>query len=368
MQKLYDAGYIYQGSYEGWYCVGCEEYKDIVSAEGQTPECEVHQKPLEFVKEEIYYFALSRFQDRLIAAIQTDEIRVQPEGRKNEILSFLLNEPLRDIPVTRSKVAWGVSAPFAPDQTIYVWFDALLYYLSFSDGKSILEQNTGHRTWWPASLQLLGKDILRFHAVIWPAMLMALELPTPKELFVHGFFTINGQKMSKSLGNVIRPAELVARYGVDATRFLVLSAVPYGSDGDISMDRLDAMYTAHLANGIGNLLQRVISLINRYGIKPQISAHSITSIEEAYRANDISQALHRTNILVDEANRYIASTAPWSMENEAEREAVLVNCYQTLLTIAQAIVPVMPTVAEKMVAQLESLQPEPLFPRLDSKK
>lgn len=367
MQRLYDTDYIYEGQYEGWYCVGCEEYKDVTPENGQLPDCEIHQKPLELVKEDIYYFRLSRFQGQLVEIIRSNQMKVHPEARKNEILAFLEGQPLRDIPVTRSKVNWGIPVPFAPSQTVYVWFDALLNYLSFSDGKSILEPNTGNQTWWPADLQLLGKDILRFHAVIWPALLLALKLPLPKELFAHGFFTINGQKMSKSLGNVIRPAELIERYGVDATRFLILSAVPYGSDGDISIDRLDGLYTAHLANGIGNLLQRVISLINRYGIKPQIDARP-TNILEAYMANDISAALTRTNILVDEANRYIASTAPWAMENTSERETVLVNCYQTLLSIAEAIVPIMPTTAEKMKHQLETLAPEPLFPRLPAKE
>lgn len=365
-QKLHDLGHLYEGQYEGWYCVGCEEYKEVEPG-NTAPVCDIHQKPLQFLTETSYYFKLSAFQDRLIAAIEADQLIIRPAGRKNEVLAFL-REPLRDIPVTRSKVTWGIPVPFASDQTIYVWIDALLYYLSFSEESFVLEPNTGHQTCWPADLQLLGKDILRFHAVIWPALLMALDLPVPKELFVHGFFTINGQKMSKTIGNVIRPAELIARYGADATRYLVLSAVPYGSDGDISLEKMDAVYTAQLANGLGNLLQRTIVLINKFGIKPQVEVREVQAVKQAYLAHGLAEALVQTFQLVDDVNRYIASTQPWAMTNDAERETVLVHCYTELLKIAEALVPLMPATAEKIKNQLQTLLPEPLFPRLDSAK
>lgn len=362
VQRLYDTDHLYEGTYEGWYCVGCEEYKDV--SEGEVnPLCEVHQKPLEYLKEKSYYFRLSAFQDRLIELIETDLMAIKPVSRKNEVLSFLKGQLLRDIPVTRTKVEWGIPVPFAPDQTIYVWIDALFNYLSFSDG-DVLANDPTQAKWWPANLHILGKDILRFHAVIWPALLMALELPLPKELFVHGFFTMNGQKMSKSLGNVVRPDELIARYGVDATRYLILSAVPYGSDGDISIEKMDAVYTSQLANGLGNLLQRVIVLINKFGIKPQVSTPSITQIQKAYRENDLSEAFAQTMQLVDDANRYIAAEQPWAMTNDALRETVLVHCYEELLRISEAITPVMPDTAGKIKKQLNELKPEPLFPRL----
>ncbi len=364
VQRLHDAGYIYPGRYEGWYCVSCEEYKDVAPSVDQVPVCELHQKPLEFIEEQLFYFALSRFQDVLIERIQSDQLRVEPIGRKNEVLAFLTGEPLRDIPVTRSKVSWGISVPFAPEQTVYVWFDALLFYLTFSDGLKLLEPSSQPQ-WWPADLQLLGKDILRFHAVIWPALLMALDLPTPKELFVHGFFTINGAKMSKTLGNVIQPQQLIERYGVEATRYLIVSAFPLGADGDISIERFDAVYTAQLANGLGNLLQRTISLINKFGIKPQTRVPEITQIKKAYLENDLTEALIQTFQLVDDANRYLATEQPWKMENDAERETVLVKTYEELQKIAEALAPVMPSTVEKIKKQLSTLEPEPLFPRLE---
>lgn len=361
MQTLYDKKLIYPGEYEGWYCVGCEEYKD---AEGESPICEIHQKPLERIKESIYFFALSRFSDQLIDLIDSDKLKVSPVERKHEVISFLKGQTLRDIPVTRSKVAWGVPVPFDSAQTVYVWFDALLYYLSFASEKSDSGSIVGQQTWWPADLQLLAKDILRFHAVIWPALLLALDLPTPKELFVHGFFTLNGAKMSKSTGNVITPQEIIDRYGRDAARYLIVSAVPFGADGDISLERMDAVYTSQLANGLGNLLQRTIVLINKFGIKPQVTASNTTQITAAYLANDLSGALAQTFQLVDDANRYLATQQPWSMENDALRETVLVKTYEELLKIVKAIKPVMPEIATKMQQQLDTLQAEPLFPRL----
>ena len=369
-QRLYDTEYLYPAGYEGWYCVGCEEYKDVPPGT-EHPTCDIHQKPLELVKETVYYFALSKFQDKLITLIEKGTLKINPVERRNEVLSFLKGEPLRDIPFTRSKVAWGVEVPFAPEQTIYVWVDALLFYLTFSKvwtKTELSSWDTIHQSLltgpWPATLQLIGKDILRFHAVIWPATLLALELPTQKELFVHGFFTVNSQKMSKSLGNVIRPAELTERYGVDAARFLILSAVPYGSDGDISIEKMDAVYTAQLANGLGNLVQRTIVLINKFGIKPQVKSAQISQIKEAFYNNDITEAITQITILVDDANRYLATEQPWAMENDAERENVLVKTYEELLKITEAIRPIMPGTAESMATQLETLKPEPLFPRL----
>lgn len=390
MQVLYDKELIYPGTYQGWYCVACEEYKDIpagskpptdderseVTRRRPHPICDIHHQPLEFIEEKIYYFALSRYQDQLIKLIEKDQLKIEPVERKNEVLAFLTGEPLRDLPVTRSKVSWGIPVPFAKDQTVYVWFDALLNYLTFSGANVDLAAVKGQQTWWPASLQLLGKDILRFHAVIWPAVLLALDLPLPKQLLVHGFFTINGAKMSKTTGNIIKPQAMIDRYGAEATRFLILQAIPLGADGDISWKKLDITYTAYLANGLGNLLQRSIVLINKFGIKPQTRAVSIAGLKKAYLAHDLTGAIQQIIQMIDETNRYLATEQPWAMTsaaksrgeglmtNDALRETVLVKTVEALLGIAQALNPLMPQTATAIHQQLKSLRPEPLFKRL----
>lgn len=360
VSDLHERGVLYPGTYEGWYCVACEEYKDI-PADEKGPICDIHGKPLEFITEEIYYFALSKYQKDLTRIIESDELLIQPLERKHEVLSFI-KTGLKDIPVTRSKVDWGIKVPFAREQTVYVWVDALLNYLTFA-GVNIDANELGC---WPAELQVIGKDILRFHAVIWPAMLLALGLPLPKKLFVHGFFTVDGEKMSKTLGNIIRPQELVDRYGVEATRYLIVSAVPWGADGDISLAKLDTTYTADLANGLGNLLQRTIILIKKHGIKPQVDQSEATEVLKKYLANDLTGGLKLTNQLITDANRYLATEQPWALDNDALRETVLVKTVEQLLEIASALEPVMPETAKRIRQQLEILEPQPLFPRLDN--
>lgn len=371
IQLLYDKKLIYPGRYQGWYCVACEEYKEIPTGSksaGSNPKtaplCDIHRQPLEIIEEKVYYFALSRFQDQLIKIITAETLKIRPVERKNEALAFLTGEPLRDLPVTRSKVSWGIPVPFDPDQTVYVWFDALLNYLTFSGRNVDLAALQGRQTWWPASLQLLGKDILRFHAVIWPALLLGLELPLPSQLFVHGFFTINGAKMSKTTGNVIKPAKLVNRYGAEATRFLILTAFPFGADGDISWAKLDAAYTAYLANGLGNLLQRTVVLIRKFGLKPQTEAAAIAGVTKAYLANDLTGAIQQTIIMIDETNHYLAVKQPWAIKNQAKRETVLIKTVAALLGIAEAITPLLPRTAAAIKRQLNRLQPQPLFRRL----
>lgn len=391
--ELQQNGDIYEGQYSGWYCTPCEEYKDLSPPPGaqlreaqtagvqqgrevqtpgaqlrEAPRCEIHQKTLEWIEESVYYFALSRYQQPLIAAISSDELLVSPAARKNEALSFLTGQELRDIPVTRSQVAWGVPVPFAPEQTVYVWVDALVNYLSFAGidaGRDVtLESIRSGETWWPANLQLIGKDILRFHAVIWPAFLLALGLPLPRKLLAHGFFTLNGQKMSKSLGNVITPGQLTERYGADGARYLIVSAINLGADGDISLEKMDAMYTADLANGVGNLLQRTVILINKFGIKPQVSTRQDGQVRAAYLADDLNKALRLVLQRVADANTYLATTQPWSMDNDAQRETVLVHAYSELLTIADGLRPVMPEASVNILKQLDTLLAQPLFPRL----
>ena len=354
LQKLYDLGEIYKDEYKGIYCIGCEEYKMIEELEpGQV--CPLHKKKCETVSENIYFFKLSKYQEQLMEAIQSKKLVIEPESHRNEIFQFLAKEPLRDLAISRSKVDWGVPVPWDKTQTIYVWVDALLNYLSGSKGL------------WPASLQLIGKDIFRFHAIIWPALLLAGGYELPEKLFIHGFLTVNGQKMSKTIGNVIDPVELAKVYGVDALRYFLFREVPFGSDGDFSIDRFEKRYRADLANDLGNLLQRVIVLSNKYQIKwdsqgvPKTKYHEIDKAIEELRFSD---ALTLIWAIVNEANRAIDMEKPWQTPTDEEKtKNFLMGLLHTLALISGLIEPFMPETSQKMIDQLESGKAEPLFPR-----
>ncbi|KKP88956.1 MAG: Methionine-tRNA ligase [Berkelbacteria bacterium GW2011_GWA2_35_9] len=264
LTKLYSKGDIYQGIYEGLYCVGCEEYKKAEDLENGN--CPIHKKPVENVKEAVYFFKLSQYQDKIIQLIESDEVKIRPLERKNEVLGFLQNK-LEDTAISRSKVEWGIPVPWDKEQTIYVWVDALLNYLSVIQNPKSEIRNPKHKEFWSPDLQLIGKDILRFHGVTWLGLLLSAELELPKELFAHGFFTINKQKMSKSLGNIISIQELINKYGLDATRYLLISSFPFGNDGDFSFEELDRRYESELANELGNLVQRTVVLAKKFTIK-----------------------------------------------------------------------------------------------------
>lgn len=253
------AGDIYKKSYEGLYCVGCETFYEPEELNEQG-ECFEHPgKKLETVKEENYFFRLSKYQQQLIDLITTDALAITPDTRKNEVLSFL-KQPLRDISISRSNERaknWGVPVPNDPSQRMYVWFDALNIYQS---GIGFGWDEQTYNKWWPADVHVIGKGISRFHAVYWPAFLLSAKLPTPKALFVHGYFTVNGQKMSKTLGNVIDPLELIHKYGADPLRYYFLREIPASADGDFSERRFKELYNSDLANGLGNLVARIAKL------------------------------------------------------------------------------------------------------------
>lgn len=260
LQYLYDKKFIYKGFYEGLYCKGCEQYK--TKSELIDGKCPDHNVEPEFMVEESYFFKLSNFQKAILNHIKTDKLLISPESKKKEMLSFLENQPLEDISVSRKNVKWGIPLPFDNTHTCYVWIDAFLNYLTGLDWSGPGEElPENFKTYWPADIQLMAKDILRVHATIWPAMLLALDLPLPQEIFAHGFFTINGQKMSKTLGNVIWPEDLVSKYGADAVRYLLLSFVPFGNDGDISPDLIAEKYNSDLVNGLGNVVSRLIGIV-----------------------------------------------------------------------------------------------------------
>ena len=274
LQKLYDTGFIYQGSFQGNYCVGCEEYKnesDLIDGTGDFSDqkvCTIHSKPVEQLNETNYFFKLSEFQDRLLAHYDANPTFIQPESAKNEVVSFV-RSGLSDLSISRSKERfdWGIDIPWDDQHITYVWFDALLNYIT-AIGYGSDEDKLN--SLWPADVQVVGKDILRFHAVIWPAMLMAAGLPPAKQVFGHGWLLVGGEKMSKSKLTGIAPTQITDIFGSDAFRYYFMKAIGFGSDGSFSCEDLSARYNSELANGFGNLASRVIAMINKYfdGVVP----------------------------------------------------------------------------------------------------
>lgn len=360
LQIMYEKGDIYKGSYEGLYCKGCEQFKsenDLVDG-----LCADHKTKPEVMEEESYMFKLSAYADKLQDLIERDEIKILPASRKNEIISFYKNEGLKDISFSRKNVAWGIPVPWDRSHTIYVWADAFLNYLTGIgwDGTpdSVSE-------FWPADVQLMSKDILRVHATIWPAMLLSLGLPLPKTLFVHGFFLIDGQKMSKSIGNVISPDQLVKRYGVDATRYLLMSATPFGNDGDVNWKQFDDKYNADLANGLGNLVQRVATLIDSKmdgGLvynKEVIVGEREKTIDFWFRESTYNKyinnfELHKTLeyvwIVIAHANRHINEQKPWEQAKDQPDQFLrtMITLLATIHSIAYRLTPFMPDTAKKI--------------------
>jgi methionyl-tRNA synthetase len=362
LQDLYDKGAIYKGSYKGWYCIGCEEFKTETQI-GPGNTCPTHNRPLIEVEEEAYLFKLTEFREQIKQAVESDTLKIRPESRKNEVLGFLKHEGLRDVAISRKNVAWGIPVPWGKDHTVYVWVDALLNYYSASqpDGPQF---ESGKKPAFPPSHQLIGKDILRFHAIIWPALLLASGKPLPKELFVHGYFTINSQKMSKSLGNVITPQQLINRYGVDATRYLLLAAVPFGADGDISLERLDLLYTSDLANNLGNLVSRVQAMLVRYreGHVPrtldrQTSGKFVTArseyIHRSIESLDFTDAVNELQVTMDSLNTFIEELKPWTLAKEGkdqELDEVLAVLAENVFLLGYLYWPILPQASAKVLS------------------
>ncbi len=387
MQTLYDKGFIYKGEYEGLYCVGCEQYKiedDLV--DGKCPE---HQTAPQLTKEENYFFKLAKFGEVLKEKISVDEFLIEPKERKNEVLNFLANG-LKDISISRKNVKWGIPLPFDKKHTVYVWVDAFLNYLTVLgwDGKKIpptppLLKGGEEGGFWPPDLQLMSKDILRVHATIWLALLLALELPLPKKIYTHGYFTIDGQKMSKSLGNVIWPEEMVEKFGADGARYLLMSSLTYGQDGDIFWEKLTEKYNADLANGIGNLISRVVKLSQNYSSTKPSEAGRVEKSDRGVLDASRKAGLARTiNICFDGlkfkealdeiwsqvawANKYIEEKKLWELvKGEPEEgERVLLELLSLINEIGEALELFMPETSEKIKKILETGQTEVLFPRV----
>ena len=370
LQELFSKGLIYKDSYTGWYCTFDERFwteKDV--ADGLCPDC---KRPLERISEDNYFFKMGQYQDHLIDYINAHADFIRPEARRNEVLGFLKTQKLGDLSISRpkSRLSWGIELPFDKDYVTYVWFDALVNYLSALEYK--LPSPSVDR-YWPASVHLVGKDILTTHAVYWSTMLMALDLPLPETVFAHGWWTVDGEKMSKSRGNVVDPYAMADKYGVYAFRYFLLREVPFGQDGDFSESALVARINSDLANGLGNLLSRTLTLIERSngGVIPNVPTPLGSDIEErlttagveAFSRADsdieelaFSRALEQIWQLVRAADQYLEVHAPWTLAKDPSKrellERVLYRAADSLRLLSIAIYPFMPSTAEAIRQQL----------------
>lgn len=376
LQKIYSKGYIYEGVYKGSYCIGCEKY--LTKDEIVNNHCLLHpNQKIIYQKEKNYFFKLSRFENQLLSIYLNSQnknhLAILPKDKAKEIVGKL-KEGLNDIPISREHIDWGIKLPWDSSQSCYVWVDALFNYWTAT--RFIKHKNE----FWPPNLQLIGKDILWFHAVIWPALLLAADLSLPKKIFAHGFFTINGKKMSKSVGNTITPQKLIRVFGVDATRYLLLSGFSFGSDGDVSISAFNLNYNAQLANGLGNLTSRIIKLINDIDFKPPYSIleGNISSLMK----DDRFKFYHRsmTNLEFDKTIKFIQEKIreidkvldkekPWRLKktNSTLFKKVLNELLLSLFEISLLIEPFMPQTSHKIKNALlepKRLSGTKLFPRI----
>lgn len=363
---------IYKKKYSGLYCVGCEEYyKEDDLIDGLCPE---HKVAPELIEEENYFFKLSNYQKKIKELIEKDEVKIIPQSRKNEILSFI-NSGLQDFCISRTSErakGWGIDVPGDETQKMWVWFDALSNYIN-ALGYGSNNESKFLEFWQNNDLKIhiIGKGINRFHSVYWLAMLLSAGISLPKILFVHGYITVDGQKMSKSLGNVVNPYNLVEKYGCDAVRYFLLREIPALGDGDFTFEKFEKRYNSDLAGGIGNLLSRTLVMINKKNVifnrNPEaIFVDKNREVDKKIKDNFIqfNDTLGEIWELVSFCDKYIEEKKPWAIEDKDENEIVFSNIIYSLKNISQMLKPFLPHTAEKIEEQIKTLKPEPLFPRI----
>lgn len=404
-QKIYEKGDIYKSTYKGLYCTPCETFwLERQLEDGKCPDC---KRAVEEVEEESYFFRLSKYQDRLLAHIEANPDFIQPVSRRNEMINFI-KSGLEDLCISRTSFDWGIPVPIDGKHVIYVWFDALSNYLTAA---GYLSDEARFARYWPADVHLVGKEIVRFHSIIWPIILMALELPLPKQIYGHGWLIVEGDKMSKSKGNVVDPVGLIEEFGSDAIRYFLLREINLGQDGNFSRDALIQRINADLANDLGNLLHRTLNMIGKFsgGIVEapgapealdrdlsEMAARTVAAYERAMDAMDISRTMKELWAFIGRTNKYIDETGPWALAKDSQKKerlhTVLYNLVESLRVISLLISPFMPVTAPKVWAQLGFAepfadatladakvwgktsaglrvnQPEPIFPRIEEEK
>ena len=398
-KKLYDQGDIYKGSYEGLYCTPCESFwTESQLVEGKCPDC---GREVAKAKEEAYFFKLSKYQDRLIKYIEEHPEFIQPESRKNEMINNFLKPGLQDLCVSRTSFNWGIPVTFDSKHVVYVWIDALTNYIT-NIGYDPDGSSEEFNKWWPADLHLIGKDIIRFHTIYWPIILMALDLPLPKQVFGHPWLLIGNDKMSKSKGNVLYADDLVNLFGVDAIRYYVLHEIPFANDGTITYDLIIERINSDLANILGNLVNRTISMANKYFDgnveKTDIStefdeeliekANNLSDlVEKRMNKLEIGAALDEIFEVLRRSNKYIDETTPWALAKEEKElpklKTVIYNLLESIRVCAVQLKPFLPETSNSILTQLNisnneekfcndlkyhTISPTPLFQRIDKEK